>query len=57
MLLTTESITLLNSETNQEKYEHTCQVENLNLGDRFHYKKPKQPIYDQYSWFISMLSA
>jgi hypothetical protein len=43
---TTESITPLNPWTNPGKYEHPCQVENLNPGDMFHHKKYNQPTYD-----------
>jgi hypothetical protein len=42
---TTESIVPLNPEINPEKYDHPCQVENINLGGQV------QPtdVYDQFA--------
>jgi hypothetical protein len=40
---TTESIMLLNPRINLGKYEHPCQVEDLNPGvGRFHHKEPNK---------------
>ena len=36
---TTESIAPLNHRINTGKYEHPCQVEDLNPGDRFYHKE------------------
>ena len=33
MSCTTKSIASINVRINQEKYKHTCQVKNLNLGE------------------------
>ena len=47
-----KSMIPLNSEINSEKYEHPCQVENLNPVDRFHPKKPNQLTYDPSEFYL-----
>jgi hypothetical protein len=43
---TSESIMPINLGINPEKYEHPCQVEDLNLGEQV--TLPNQLIYDQF---------